>query len=93
VLKLNAAVLEWFVAFDFRQMKYTGIRFVPVMSAAALSRMMITPPAFSSGRVSAIAYGGEGEATHYWGSHVVEDRSSGGQPSSTGYWQDWSTAG
>ncbi len=67
---LNAALREWFVAFDLRQMKYTGIRVVPVMSAAALARMMSTPPAFSDGQISSIGYGPEGEVTHVWGAHL-----------------------
>jgi chromosome segregation ATPase len=44
VLKLNAALREWFVAFEIREMKLTGIRVVPVISAVALSRMMSTHP-------------------------------------------------
>lgn len=61
---------EWFVAFDLQQMKYTGLRVVPVMSAAALSRMMTTPPAFQIGQASAVEYGPDGEAIHVWGAHL-----------------------
>jgi hypothetical protein len=67
VPKLNAALREWFEAFSLRQMKYTGLRVVPVISADALLWMTATPPAFSEGTVSAVACGSDGEATHYWG--------------------------
>jgi hypothetical protein len=84
VLKLNAALREWFVAFDLSQLKYTGVRVVPVMSAVALSRTMTTPPAFSAGHVSAVALGEDGGPAQYWGSHLVENPVSGGKSSSTG---------
>jgi DNA invertase Pin-like site-specific DNA recombinase len=84
ILKLNAALREWFVAFDVRKLRYTGIRVVPVISAVALARMMSMPPAFAPGRISAVAYDEDGEAT-YWGSHLVA--TEGGIPSSTGYWE------
>jgi hypothetical protein len=44
VLKLNAALREWFTAFDLRQMKRSGVRVGPVSTTVALSRMMGTPP-------------------------------------------------
>ncbi len=76
VLRLNATFREWFVSFEIMRMR-DGIRIVPVMSAAALARMMRgrvpeggyywdhVPAAFR--RPSAVGYGPDGEQDHYLG--------------------------
>lgn len=70
VRRLNAALREWFVAFDLREMERAGLRVVPVMSVAALARMMGTPRAFSDDQVSAVGYGPDGEQNLVWGAHL-----------------------
>ena len=67
VLKMNAAFREWFEAFEIRQVRYIGLRVVPVISADALARMATRPPAFRDGRISAVSYGPDGEQDHYPG--------------------------
>src|SRR5262249_2622330 len=79
VLKANAAFREWFLAFVLKQTQHNGLRVVPIISVAALERMMGTPTAFQPGRVSALEYGPDGELEAVWGPNL------GGGSSSTGY--------